>query len=386
MASDLRDLLRADRLFFPAAALHAALIVALRAAEASGHSVLASLPPYWHGHEMLFGFAPALMAGYLLNGLGPDRIVLLFCAWLLARAGFFAQPERIEIAAPLLLLYPLGLALLAGGRLSGAAKSLRNALFPAILAAPPLAEGLYLLDWPSQSGMAAHAGLALMSGLVTLMLFAMGGRIIAAATSGAHRSLGRTLPYTAQIDLEMAGVALLLPALLLDSLGRFPPIAGAASLAAGGIVALRLVRWQVLRLGRKSGLMPLHIAYGLLGCGLVFKGAAQILDLAPLFGASHLVYVGALGLLAALMTLRASRQRDRLSDMAHRRAEHAVMVLIGLSLPFRLAALFVPDEAPILIVIAAAFWSAGFLSLAALLVHHGLRARKSGRKPSAKRR
>ena len=80
-----RKSIHAFWLFFPAAALLAAMVVPL-----SVHSVLSGSdwPPGYlglgHGHELIFGFALALTAGYTL-GPQPRRVLAsLFLLWLSA--------------------------------------------------------------------------------------------------------------------------------------------------------------------------------------------------------------------------------------------------------------------------------------------------------------
>ncbi|HLF32079.1 MAG TPA: NnrS family protein, partial [Xanthomonadales bacterium] len=64
----------------------------------SGRGPLPGLPPQlWHGHEMLHGFVPAAIAGFMLTavpgwtgsrGFGGPPLLLLTIAWLLGRIGF----------------------------------------------------------------------------------------------------------------------------------------------------------------------------------------------------------------------------------------------------------------------------------------------------------
>ncbi|MDW7746245.1 NnrS family protein, partial [Halomonas sp.] len=91
-------------LFFPLAALHAALTVPLSLVAMFGG--LAT--PAAHGRELLFGFALAVIAGYLLGPLPPRRLALLAGLWLVGRlgglAGYPAWPVLLADAAFALLL------------------------------------------------------------------------------------------------------------------------------------------------------------------------------------------------------------------------------------------------------------------------------------------
>ena len=87
------------RPFFLAAGLYAVLMMALWLAVLNGKLQLGSLSPFvWHGHEMLFGFAVAVIAGFLLTAAqnwtgiqtpsGP-ALAALFLLWLAGRVSFF---------------------------------------------------------------------------------------------------------------------------------------------------------------------------------------------------------------------------------------------------------------------------------------------------------
>ena len=108
------------RLFFLGASLFASLGMLLWATFLHlGLLPASSLPPlYWHGHEMLFGFAGALIAGFLLTAVAnwtgqptssPASLTLLVTVWLVARLGFLL-PSHIpfNVAATIdCTFYPL---------------------------------------------------------------------------------------------------------------------------------------------------------------------------------------------------------------------------------------------------------------------------------------
>ena len=58
------------RVFFSGAAVFAVLIMTLWAFVFTGHTDIAAQtlnPLYWHGHEMIYGYALAVVAGFLLT-------------------------------------------------------------------------------------------------------------------------------------------------------------------------------------------------------------------------------------------------------------------------------------------------------------------------------
>lgn len=76
--------LPAWRWLFPLAALHAALMVPLSLlALYHGWAVVQLATPAAHAREMLFGFALAVIAGYLLGPVPRRQLAVLVALWLL---------------------------------------------------------------------------------------------------------------------------------------------------------------------------------------------------------------------------------------------------------------------------------------------------------------
>lgn len=90
------------RLFFSAAALFAIITMALWAFVLTGHTDIDAQtinPLYWHGHEMIYGYALAVVAGFLLTAVQTwtgvkmphgYKLLGIFVCWLLARMSWLA--------------------------------------------------------------------------------------------------------------------------------------------------------------------------------------------------------------------------------------------------------------------------------------------------------
>ena len=90
------------RIFFSAAALFAIVVMALWAFIFTGHTDIDAQtlnPLYWHGHEMIYGYALAVVAGFLLTAVKTwtgvmmpygYKLLGIFIFWLLARLGWAA--------------------------------------------------------------------------------------------------------------------------------------------------------------------------------------------------------------------------------------------------------------------------------------------------------
>jgi uncharacterized protein involved in response to NO len=304
--------LSAQALFYPAAALYAAAILPL--------SVL--WMPQWHAHEMLFGFALAVVAG---NQLGPatgTRVWVLFGLWIVSRIAFLAFPGAVT-AMVVNAGFAAGLALQVAPRLLRAAKKWRNQALPAILIALCVAAAAF------------HIRSAVLL-FAALMLF-MGGRILAPSVAGQMQRQGLKLGPRVQPRIE-AGL------LVAMALAFFHP---AFCIAAGALAGLRMLRWRLWALRGRPDLLCLAAGYGWLVVGLVAYGVR------PEPVRMHLITVGALGTLtlnvmALSWLLRARRDPAR---------AHSIVwgtLFLGAAGVLRLLGVL---EA------AAFFWSAAFLLL-----------------------
>ena len=90
------------RPFFLFGALFAALAIALWLPQFFGELTLPNIfaPPVWHAHEMLFGFVPAVVTGFLLTAipnwtgrlpLQGNPLLALLLAWLAGRIAVAAS-------------------------------------------------------------------------------------------------------------------------------------------------------------------------------------------------------------------------------------------------------------------------------------------------------
>ena len=110
------------RLFFSAAALFAVVTMLLWAFVFTGHTDIDAQvlnPLYWHGHEMIYGYALAVIAGFLLTAVKTwtgvmmphgYSLLAIFTCWLLARLGWLAFGLGVAIAgSSVWLLYAAAL-------------------------------------------------------------------------------------------------------------------------------------------------------------------------------------------------------------------------------------------------------------------------------------
>ncbi len=357
----------ANEWFFPAAALYAALLLPWSIFTLLG--LVPALPgltsPAGHAHEMLFGFALAVVAGYLL---GPQRLRLtlaLLACWSLARFGFLLWPGSwLSTAAS--AAFAGGLAWKIAPRFLGAAKKWRNqTIAPVVIGLSLLSAFATLTLTRSFASALLHEALLLLA----LLMFFMGGRILAPAIAGHALSQGRTQDARVQPRNEGAVLILLMLALLLNLLSPWLAVAqatGGLMILAGMLTAIRLLRWRPWQCLNRPDLLVLLLGYAWLALGLMLTGLA-IAGLLPINVMLHSLTVGALGSLTFGVMAR-TRLIYRFRDANARPWIHPLALLLSLAALARMAPSFTgADRRAWLLAAAAVCWSLAFLSLAVLL-------------------
>ena len=358
------------RPFFLAAALWAALAVPLWLAAYGRGAVAASvLPPaLWHGHEMVFGFAIASVAGFLLTAI-PNwtgrmplqgwplaALVLLWAAGRLAVLGSAAigapAAAAIDLAFPLAFLLTIAREILAG-------RNWRNLPMLAALALLLLGSLLVHLE---ALGVAQTGELGNRLGLATLLMLIslMGGRIIPSFT---RNWLVKMRP---QERLPAAAGVLDAATLVLTGLGLAAWVGAPdgewtpwAELLAGIAVAVRLARWRGLATVREPLLVVLHVGYAWLSCGLLLLAFNGLWALMPASDAVHALTIGAVGTMTLAVMTRASLGHTG-RPLAAGPGTKAIFLLITAAALLRLAVALSGGRTELLLWLAGLAWSGAF--------------------------
>jgi uncharacterized protein involved in response to NO len=294
------------RPFYLAAALLAALAVPLWVAVFLGHAPGGLAPGLaWHAHEMVFGFAVAVLVGFLYTaarnwtGMPTPRgthLALLVLLWAAGRlAMLFASPPLAAVAD----LAFLPLAAWPVWRLLRRADNRRNLFLPALLGAMA---GLNLLFHATVIGLLDLNPLdppriALL--LVVLIEVVMGARVIPSFTANAAPQ-ARPLVRPRHDRLSIALVALAAAAW---SLGLPEPSVAGLSLAAALTVAARGIGYQPWKVLAHPLLWILHLSYLWIAIGFALL-AASALGWSGESAAFHALGVGATGGLIVGMITR----------------------------------------------------------------------------------
>ena len=222
----------------------------------------------WHRHELLFGFAMAIVAGFLLSavqtwtgrpGLHGRALVLLAGFWLLARLAWLGDLP-LALLVMLELVFPLALAAVMG-RTLWLVRQKRNYPIVVVLLLLAVADGLSLLGLANADEALQRQAVLAGVWLVAAMMGLIGGRVIPFFT---QRGLGRVNAVQPWQWLDWA--------LLLGSAAVAMLYAAGGALQTniwvGGLFALlalghglRLARWYDAGIWRVPLLWSLHLAY-----------------------------------------------------------------------------------------------------------------------------
>jgi uncharacterized protein involved in response to NO len=364
-----------NAIFFPAATAYAIVVLPL-----SVLSMLGAFHPFdglatsaGHAHEMLFGFALAVVAGNQLGPRTPRTLALLFGTWLVARLTFLVLPHT-PLAAVANVAFPALLAWHLAPRLFTSAKKWRNQALPAVvtgICASAIVFPLVLGDPLAPA--TAHRLLLVAIALFSLLLLFMGGRLIAPAVAGAFYHQGENLAARVQPRIEGALIVLMaLAALMLaleDATSAPSGIAAFALAAAGLLAALRIVRWQLWRLRGRPDLLCLAAGYAWLALGLVLLGATHwdMFGPAGQTAALHVITIGSLGTLTLNVMAMTRLLKARRSPASTRLPVVATLLLAAATI-LRVLAGYAIGDARALLLFASLGWSAAFVLLLIVLL------------------
>lgn len=360
----------AFRPFFLLAGLQASVYIALWVAAWFFGLPLGMTPEplLWHGHAMVFGFASAALAGFLLTavpnwtGMPPVRgwrLGMLAGLWIAARI-LALWPAAIETAVFTvvdLAFWPFLASLVAPSILRSNAT--RNGVFVVILTA------LFLTDlcWHLQAlGIrdVGRTGLYGALGLFIVMIGIIGGRIVPAFTVNGMRVAGQRMEIIPRPWLDRAALIALAAGLIAEAVS-IPAMLQAGLFATAALLHLRrFLLWQFWRTWRIPLIWSLHLGYAWLVVGVGLKALAA-LEFVPQAAALHALGAGCVGIMVLAVMTRASLGHSGRPLVAPPSAV-AAYALVGLGALGRVAGAF--DLGTVTFWLTAAsgiVWAAGYL-------------------------
>lgn len=365
------------RPFFLLGALFAVIMIALWVPWFLGFiAVPSAFPPVaWHAHELLFGFVPAIIAGFLLtavpNWTGRRPIVGLSLAglvllWLAGRIAI-ALSAHVDpcVIATLSAAFPAVLAVVVGREIV-LARNTRNLKVVGVLLGLAVADLLFHYEiW--QFGRPRHAHTVAVA-LALLLVIVISGRIIPTFTANwlkANREGAPLPPAFDRIDLAavlLSGAALLgwMSVSFLDSVQWGRPLVAALMLGAAAANLLRQARWQPHRTGAEPLLAILHVAYAFVGLGFLLAGLGIAWgDYDFTTAGIHAWTVGAIGTMMIGVMTRVSRGHTG-RPLTAPAGTVLLYALILIAAATRIVAGLYPQVTPMLLPLSGLAWVGAF--------------------------
>lgn len=349
------------RPFYLLAALFATLAIPLWVMVFSGAIALPMQAVWWHAHEMLYGFAAAVIVGFLFtagrNWTGlptPAGAALAFLAlvWL---AGRLAMAFDAGVWGAIVDLAFLPMAASAIARVLWLSKSRKQYFVVAILALLTLCNAAFHLGRLGILSLDPLAALHTALAVIIMLETVIAGRVVPSFTSAAIRGVAQWQRGWFNIAAIVAtAIALFGWALLPDA--RWVPV---LSLLAALLQLVRLAGWNPWATRRVPMLWILHASYLWIPIGLTLLAAAEWGWL-PRSAGIHALTIGATaGLILGMMSRTALGHTGR-APMASR-IETTAFALIQLAAAVRVFTIvFVPAAVTAGIHIAATAWTVAF--------------------------
>ncbi|MCP5368423.1 MAG: NnrS family protein [Hyphomicrobiales bacterium] len=320
---------------------------------------------HWHAHEMVFGYAFAIIAGFLLTAvynwtgrphLGGPPLMALVALWAAGRlAMVLGGALPAWLVAVLDVAFVPALALTVAVPLA-ATGNRRNYLFLPILAAAAtanLAAHLGAAGWVEVDPATA---LVFALDLVILVIAVIGGRIVPSFT---HNALP-TARITRWVWLERLALPTILAMAVVDLLPGADRAAAVLALLAAAVHALRLRGWGGLETLRSPILWVLHLGYAWLVLGLALRGLSGLTGLLPMGTALHALTIGLVGVLTLGMISRVALGHTG-RPLKVTGAIAAAYVLVTAAAVARLAGAALPGGAASAgLILSGLLWTAGF--------------------------
>ncbi|MBT7510022.1 MAG: NnrS family protein [Rhodospirillaceae bacterium] len=320
----------------------------------------------WHQHEMLFGFASAAIAGFILTAI-PNwtgglpvsgwRLAMLVTLWLAGRGGSLIASDIGPMAAAVLDLSFLTVlvGVIARELISG--RNWRN--LPVLVLISLFTCGNWLVHFElTGHGATAQIGIRLSIFILSVLVAVIGGRIVPSFTRNwLTRRGAEELPAPmGRFDVFALAALVIFVVFQVATPNYF--LTPYLALIAGGLHGFRLVRWKGWAVRAEPLMWALHLGYAWLALALILIGLSGLSDAVPVTAAIHALTVGAFGtMILAVMTRASLGHTGR--ELAATRGTMAIFILVTTAAIARVAAPFLGNQD------LTAFWISGLAWTAA---------------------
>ena len=375
------------RPFFLLAAMQAAIAILVWLPVFFGELQLTSAfaPRDWHVHEMLYGYLPAVITGFLFTAipnwtgrlpLQGTPLLTLALVWIAGRLAVTFSAETGWLIAMLVDASFLLLVALAAAREILAGRNWRNLAIVVLVLL--LFAGNVAFHIEARVNGAADIAIRIGISVVVLLISLIGGRIIPSFTRNwlVRENPGRLPAPFSRFDTIVIAIGAL--ALLSWIAAPESRVVGAVLALAGLLHLVRLSRWAGERTFRERLLLVLHVGYFFVPLGFVFNAAAAFGLVLPSAGI-HAWMVGGAGIMTLAVMTRATLGHTG-QPLTASYATQGIYLAIVIAAIARTCAALHPQQSEILLHIAAFAWVIAFLGYALVFgpLLLGLRGRVLG--------
>jgi uncharacterized protein involved in response to NO len=359
------------RPFFLLGSVYAGLAILVWLPVFHGEITLTSAfaPRDWHVHEMLYGYLPAVITGFLFTAipnwtgrlpLQGTPLLVLVMVWIAGRLGVAFSAETGWLLAMLIDASFLLLVAAAAAREILAGRNWRN--LNVVVLVLLLLAGNVAFHLEAHFSGAADIGIRIGIAVVVLLISLIGGRIIPSFTRNwlVRENPGRLPAPFGRFDIIVVAIgALALVGWIVDPASHFT---GVALAIAGLLHLVRLARWAGDRTWRERLLLILHIGYAFVPLGFLLN-AASAFGLVATGAGIHAWMAGAAGIMTLAVMSRATlgHTGQPMTASAATQAIYAAIIVAALS---RICAVIEPAHSEPLLHLAAFAWAAAFFGFA----------------------
>ncbi|WP_419903327.1 NnrS family protein [Kiloniella sp.] len=350
MSSDIPAFWRAGfRPFFLSGAFYALLVLCLWILSLTGYLEYNSYiaPSLIHGHEMLYGFGVAAIAGFILTAmpnwtntppLSGLPLAGLYSLWLLGRISLWAGTSLpFVLLAAIDLLFLPALALMTA-RVLYKAGNKKNLMLPGIFMVLALGNLAFYLSEMSVIEVSSRTILEAAISILILLITIIGGRIVPAFTRNALHRQGIMVEVSAPAKLSMAciiGTFLMVLGDLFVS-ANSPEVFAGFCLLLALIHLVRLYYWKGWLTLNDPLLWSMHIGYLCIPAGLLLKSYGLYEYGYFWEGALHALTTGAIATMVLVVMIRAGLGHSG-SPLQTRPLLTSALIAITLAAIFRVA-------------------------------------------------
>jgi len=339
----------------------------------------------WHAHEMIYGYAMAVVTGFLLTAirnwtgvqtLNGLPLLLLAGLWLAARVvGWLPVAHTTELMAMFDLAYNLLFILAAGYPLFRARQWKQMSVWSKLLFL--LAGNFFfyagLLGYVSNGvTIGLYTGLYIIVSLILLM----GRRVIPFFI---EKKAGGDVTIVNRKWVDISSLVLMLVFLVVEVYWPLPVVAAVTALALFLIHVIRLSGWYAPGIWHEPMLWTLYMGYGWIVLGFLLRGLAPVWPLPPAL-AVHAFAVGGIGLITLGMMARVSLGHTGRDVYRYPAVIKIAFVAVALAAFVRVVMpIVLPVAYQSSVATAQLFWVAGFTILCFVYLPYWIYPRTDGR-------